>query len=111
MCGTCCYNMSWDYKRGHLSSNGELLAPLTLLSTPVEVRRRCWSSWWFYTWLKLFLVDLESVAFSGVFLTDVDSGQPHRLIYSWPTIKTIWRPLSVVDKGGFDRGSSQWLEP
>ena len=36
----------WDYKRGYLSVSGELIAPLTLLSTPVEVRWRCRSSWW-----------------------------------------------------------------
>ena len=29
----------------------------------------------------------RSSIFHYVFLTDVDTGQPHRLIYSWPTIK------------------------
>ena len=38
------------------------------------------------------------------------TASPH-LFVAYDQKETIWRPLSVVDKGGFDRGSSQWLEP
>ena len=38
------------------------------------------------------------------------TASPH-LFVAYDQKETIWRPLSVVDKAGFDRGSSQWLEP